>query len=144
MPIDGTLTSLRYVPGRSFSVNPTSQRDVTGLFARNERVITEFSTSYGPMAMIWVGALIVGGITIHPKGLIAPKNLSQVQDLSIEPQDLCKGDELGYFTFGSSIALLLKGDLTWQNIPQSAEEIKYGQAIAQFASTAENRHTNHF
>ncbi len=144
MPLDATLTAIRHVPGRSFSVNPPSQRHVSQLFARNERVITQFDTAHGPMAMIWVGAMIVGGITVHPKGLIAPQNLGNITHLDTTPTALNKGAELGYFTFGSSIILLFNGELQWQTTCGDDKEIKYGQALAQFATPSENRHTNPF
>ena len=62
MPVAGRLTATRYVPGEFFSVNPATVRAVPGLFARNERVVCEFDTAIGPMAMVLVGALFVGSI----------------------------------------------------------------------------------
>ena len=50
MPFGGTLQRMVHVPGRLFSVAPYTVRQVPGLFARNERVISLFETTHGPMA----------------------------------------------------------------------------------------------
>ena len=72
MPVTGRLTATRYVPGEFFSVNPATVRAVPGLFARNERVVCEFDTALGPMAMVLVGALFVGSIETVYAGEINP------------------------------------------------------------------------
>ena len=72
MPVAGRLTATRYVPGEFFSVNPATVRAVPGLFARNERVVCEFDTALGPMAMVLVGALFVGSIETVYAGEINP------------------------------------------------------------------------
>src|SRR5579862_5099450 len=61
MPLTGTLVKSIYVPGKLFSVNRMTSELVPHLYSRNERLITVFETETGPMAIILVGALIVGG-----------------------------------------------------------------------------------
>ena len=72
MPVAGRLASMRYVPGRLFSVNDTTARHVPGLFTRNERVACIFETAGGPLAMVLVGALNVGNIETVWAGRVAP------------------------------------------------------------------------
>ncbi len=72
MPCDGKLRSWAYVPGRLFSVNPSTARSVPGLFARNERMVAVFDTQFGPMALVMVGAIIVGGIDTVWNGRLTP------------------------------------------------------------------------
>ena len=62
MALAGVLVGAWYVPGRLFSVNDTSAALVPNLFARNERVILEFSGARGPHALVMVGALFVGSM----------------------------------------------------------------------------------
>ena len=63
MPCDGKLKSMTYVPGDLFSVNPTTAEGVPGLFARNERVVCEFSSAqHGSFVIVLVGATIVGSM----------------------------------------------------------------------------------
>ena len=72
MPCDGQLTHMVHVPGRLFSVNPVTAASVDNLFARNERVIACFDTSFGAMAMILVGAMVVASIETSWAGVICP------------------------------------------------------------------------
>ena len=55
MPLTGHLQRMIHVPGRLFSVAPYTVRQVSGLFARNERVITIFETDSGPLVMVLGG-----------------------------------------------------------------------------------------
>ena len=68
----GTLTSMTHVPGRLFSVAPSSVETIPSLFARNERVVTLFETPNGAMAMVLVGAMNVAAIETVWAGLITP------------------------------------------------------------------------
>src|SRR5690554_299818 len=72
MPLAGTLREMVYVPGKLFSVNPVTADNVPNLFARNERVVCIFDTAAGPMAMVLVGAMIVGSVETTWAGVIAP------------------------------------------------------------------------
>src|SRR5262249_14882080 len=62
MPITGKLIQMRHIPGKLFSVNPTSVKGLPGLFSRNERIICLFETAVGPMAVILVAAMLIGGV----------------------------------------------------------------------------------
>ena len=62
MPISGTLQKMAYVPGDLYSVNQETADSIENLYARNERVISIFDTKYGPMAVIMVGAMVVGSM----------------------------------------------------------------------------------
>ncbi len=64
MPLAGTLRVARFVPGDLFSVNSATAASVPRLFARNERVACVFDTAMGPMAVILVGALFVGSMSL--------------------------------------------------------------------------------
>ncbi len=48
--------------GRLFSVGPAAVNGVPRLFARNERLVCHFDTSFGPMVSVMVGALLVSGV----------------------------------------------------------------------------------
>ena len=64
MPLAGTLREAVHVPGALYSVNQVTAENVPGLFARNERVVCLFDTPYGPLAMVLVGALFVGSVSV--------------------------------------------------------------------------------
>lgn len=111
MPCDGKLESMTYVPGALFSVNPLTARGVPGLFARNERVICEFSTAFGPMALVLVGATIVGSMATVWHGTVNPPRSRKIRRWTYEthgaPIVLRKGDEMGRFMLGSTVVLLM-------------------------------------
>ena len=116
MPITGKLIKAIYVPGKLFSVNPTTVNNVECVFARNERLIAVFETVRGPVAVILVGALFVAGIHTVWQGKVAPnpKRSIQTWDYTHENIILEKGAELGHFEFGSTtIVLFPENTMQW-------------------------------
>ncbi|MEM1244377.1 MAG: archaetidylserine decarboxylase, partial [Pseudomonadota bacterium] len=65
MPCDGQLLDMVYVPGKLFSVNTHSVNKVNQLFCVNERVICYFQTQFGIMAMVLIGAFLVGSMHVN-------------------------------------------------------------------------------
>jgi phosphatidylserine decarboxylase len=113
MPCDGRLTRMIYVPGKLFSVNPTTARGVPGLFARNERVVCVFdSDEFGPFVMTLVGATIVGSMATVWHGVVNPPRMARICDWQYEPGQvtLKKGDEMGRFLLGSTVVMLFQKD----------------------------------
>ncbi len=118
MPCDGTLKSMTYVPGALFSVNPTTAQGVPRLFARNERVVCEFtSAQYGNFIMVLVGATIVGSMATvwHEanNGIINPPRTGQPRRWNYDQQNIClkQGDEMGRFLLGSTVVMLFEKDV---------------------------------
>jgi phosphatidylserine decarboxylase len=132
MPYTGKLVESIYVPGKLFSVNPTTVNNVDSVFARNERLINIFETDKGKMAVILVGALLVAGINTVWQGQITPNKFHQVQHWNYQQQDitLAKGDELGYFNFGSTVILLFEANkIAWLNNLVSEHTLQMGETI---------------
>lgn len=137
MPCDGVLQSMIYVPGELFSVNPTTARGVPGLFARNERVVCMFGTSHGPMALVLVGATIVGGMATTWHGTVNPKRTGQISVWNYENNavQISKGEEMGRFMLGSTVVLLFpKGNMQFNQDWKPAAPVRLGQAMAQILS----------
>lgn len=132
MPYDGTLIESIYVPGKLFSVNPTTVNNVHGVFARNERLITVFDTDKGKMAVILVGAMLVAGINTVWQGQITPNKFHHAQHWNHQKQQLSlhKGDELGYFNFGSTVIMLFEQQqIDWLNHLQAEQPLQMGETI---------------
>ena len=111
MPCDGRLTSMIYVPGSLFSVNPTTARGVPNLFARNERVICIFeSAEHGTFAMVLVGATIVGSMATVWHGLVKPQPANKITQWTYSDQNITleKGEEMGRFLLGSTVIMLFQ------------------------------------
>ncbi|MDQ2821498.1 MAG: archaetidylserine decarboxylase [Pseudomonadota bacterium] len=113
MPCDGRLTRMIYVPGKLFSVNPTTARGVPGLFARNERVVCVFeSAEHGPFVMVLVGATIVGSMATVWHGVVNPQRNNAVVEWTYDKENIVlkKGEEMGRFLLGSTIVMLFQAD----------------------------------
>ena len=133
MPYTGKLLRSIYVPGKLFSVNPTTVQGIDDVFARNERLISIFATDRGNMAVILVGAMLVAGIHTTWQGQITPNRFSATQSWSYADKDIVlqKGDKLGYFNFGSTVIVLFPEDkITWLPSLTAKTTVKYGQAIS--------------
>jgi len=120
MPITGKLEQLIFIPGDLFSVNPLTAENVPNLFARNERAVAIFSTAIGPMAIVLVGATIVGSIETVWQGTLKGKEI-QYWDYNDQDIKLDKGAEMGRFKLGSTIVALFPKDSI-----EFAEELKAG------------------
>ena len=124
MPCDGRLTRMIYVPGKLFSVNPTTARGVPGLFARNERVVCVFeSEEFGPFVMALVGATIVGSMATAWHGVVNPPRMPRICEWSYDttPVVLKKGEEMGRFLLGSTVVMLFQQECIQFN-PEWAPE----------------------
>ncbi|MCS4510664.1 archaetidylserine decarboxylase [Xylophilus ampelinus] len=135
MPCDGRLRRMVYVPGALFSVNPLTARGVPGLFARNERVVCEFSTAFGPFVLVLVGATIVGSMETVWHGTVNASRSKEVRNWNYEDQDvrIAKGAEMGRFLLGSTVVMLfsktagVRFDPAW--VPGGA--VRLGEPMAQ-------------
>ncbi|WP_150909921.1 archaetidylserine decarboxylase [Marinobacter halotolerans] len=133
MPVAGTLREMTYVPGKLFSVNPTTAAQVPNLFARNERVACIFDTDAGPMAMVLVGAMIVGSMETTWAGVVAPGggevSTSSYRQLA-NPIRFEKGEEMGRFRLGSTVVIVLpKGKVSWESNQKAEKEVRLGEAL---------------
>lgn len=111
MPCAGQLTSMTYVPGDLFSVNPATARGIPGLFARNERVVCRFESARGPFALMLVGATIVGSMATVWHGRVNPPRLPRVTVWNYKPGEVVleQGAEMGRFMLGSTVVMLFPG-----------------------------------
>lgn len=129
MPVTGNLRETIYIPGTLFSVNQLTASCVPHLFSRNERLVCLFDTEIGPMAVILVGAMIVGNIQTvwgeNPKtNTICSKKHSGIT--------LNRGDELGLFKLGSTVIVLFgENKMKWESNLCANSEVMMGQLLGQ-------------
>lgn len=134
MPYGGKLTEMIYVPGKLFSVNTRTARNVPSLFARNERVVCIFETDIGPMALVLVGAMIVASVETVWAGLVAPPSRRLMTTrYDDEPKDIVlgRGEEMGRFKLGSTaIVVHPKDTVKWNEDLKEGSVVRMGQQIA--------------
>lgn len=133
MPFKGDLCEQVHIPGRLFSVAPHTVKTVPRIFARNERVVANFDTEYGKMAMVLVGAINVAAIETVWDGLVTPPKGNVISRKSYQSGDVVleKGQEMGRFNMGSTVIIVMES----QTPALSTElteglSLKMGQAIS--------------
>jgi phosphatidylserine decarboxylase len=109
MPWSGILLETVHVPGRLFSVGPAAVQLVPRLFARNERLVCHFDTSFGPMAVVMVGAMLVSGVETVWSGIEIPQygDAVTVKDYRGADITLERFAEMARFNYGSTVIVLL-------------------------------------
>ena len=141
MPVAGTLLSQTHIPGRLFSVGPHTVRALPNLFARNERVIAQFETEAGLMALVLVGAINVAAIETVWHGLVTPpqrRSMSTVNYPDEQAVNLAKGDEMGRFNMGSTIIVLMENPVAWRVDMQAGDAVRMGQFLGSLPAPTKN------
>ncbi|WP_458412422.1 phosphatidylserine decarboxylase [Schinkia sp. CFF1] len=114
-PVDGKVVSQWELGGKSYPVNKWGLKYGRAPLAKNYRKISEISCRGSHVALAKVGALFINSITLTHKNEI-----------------LSKGEEIGYFSFGSTVVLLFeKGSFKAENHVKE-QFVKMGQKIGVF------------
>ena len=133
-PTDCVLQDQLHVPGKLFAVGPASVRWMPKLFSRNERLLMLFNSRHGKIAVIMVGACMVGSIETLWTGRL-PLAPSQVNHMRPEAgKGNCgKGDGIARFHFGSSVVILAeKGCLDLADNLAVGSKMLMGQSLGKF------------
>lgn len=136
MPLSGKCNQMTYIPGKILPVKLKTAATVPNLFAINERVVCYFETAFGKMAVILVGATIVGSIEVAWHGVVNGKHPGTITTWDYdEPISLEKGQEMGRFNIGSTVIVLCENqpDKHWQIDANAKDEhMLYGLPLAQW------------
>lgn len=136
MPWTGTLHDTVHVPGRLFSVGPAAVRHVPRLFARNERLVCNFETDFGPMAVVMVGALLVSGVETVWSGEEIPAYGDRItrKDWRGKGIVLERFAEMARFNYGSTVIVLLPPGVAELSPDLAAESpVRLGQRLARLS-----------
>lgn len=108
MPVKATLKRMLYIPGTLFSVDIPTTNQIPNVFTRNERVVAIFESDIGKLAVILVGAMIVGSIVTAWHGVVNTDNTKTVTtwDYTTKNITLEKFQEMGLFKLGSTVIVL--------------------------------------
>jgi phosphatidylserine decarboxylase len=127
-PIDATLVDARYVPGKLFSVNQYTAANQPDLFADNERLVMDFVTPHGKMAVVMVGAMIVAAT--QPVWRDQPYRAKTFKQESFDaPLQFKQGDELGLFQMGSTAIVVLENAVQWRQ--GTGASLRMGETIVE-------------
>lgn len=130
-PVNGQVAGASYIPGRLFPVNSFGVRAVEQLFARNERLITYLEGRVGSVAVVKVGATMVGSArAAYDPDLRTHRRPSKIEHRTLDGPHVNKGDELGWFEFGSTVILFFeRGQVRLRSDLNLGQSILMGQSI---------------
>lgn len=128
-PAAGRVPAARYLPGAFWPVHPRAVATIPGLFAANERLITWLDTDAGQMAVVMVGACLVGGIRVNydPAWNAGPGPHRRSERQYQPAPRLERGEELGRFEFGSTVVLLLEKGA--EVVAAAGSQLHFGEAL---------------
>ncbi|WP_413380093.1 phosphatidylserine decarboxylase [Alkalihalobacillus sp. 1P02AB] len=113
-PVAGHIKRQWRLGGRSYPVNEMGLKYGKKPLSHNYRLLTELEVEGKSMVVVKVGAMNINSI-----------------ELTHDHTQLKKGEEIGYFSFGSTVILLFKPNfLTFDSIHEN-QNIKMGEKIAQ-------------
>lgn len=130
MPFDGFLINTIYCPGDFKSVREKNVKNDKELYVGNERLICEFMTEHGRMSVIFVGAFMVGGIVTAWGGKVNYNRLYTHESFYNDCLFYKKGEEIGYFTMGSTVIVLFDScwDLDFSSVNQG-DRVEFSDAF---------------
>lgn len=112
-PVEGTIVKQWTLGSKSYPVNKMGLKYGVRTLAKNYRMITEVNTASGHIAIVKVGAMFVNSIEKTHKGM-----------------NLQKGEEMAYFSFGSTVVLLFeKGAFHLDASIHTPKDIRVGEVI---------------
>jgi phosphatidylserine decarboxylase len=112
-PVKGKVTKQWTLGSKSYPVNKWGLKYGVRTLAKNYRVITELKTDFGFVSVVKVGAMFVNSIETTHQG-----------------SKLEKGEEMAYFSFGSTVVLLFeKGIFHLDSAIHAPKDIKVGEKI---------------
>ncbi len=126
--VDGSISLVRGIPGDLYPVNAIGLRHIPRLFVRNNRVVIYIDTpGLGRVALIMVGAVIVGRISV---GLVPGPFVPAGDHVISPPASVARGDEVGKFHLGSTAVLLVEPGIQFARDPGP---VLYGQSLLRAA-----------
>ena len=131
MPFTGRLFSWTAIPGNLFSVSPATSAKISDLHCRNERLVCRFETSHGFLAVVFIGARMVGSIETTFGGVPTP--YGDIQTGEAEGADYERGEQLGQFKFGSTVVICWEARaFEFRPELEAGMRIKVGEALGEF------------
>ncbi len=128
-PLDGEVSAVEYNRGMLYPVNSLGLK-IPSLFAINERLTTFLKTDFGLCAIIKVGALNVGRISVN---YAIPDSIVKKQSFfcTIKNTLYKKGEEFAKFEMGSTVVLLFENNrIAFDDNIKKDDAVKIGKAFA--------------
>jgi phosphatidylserine decarboxylase len=136
MPQDGTITAHRWIEGALFPQNFSALQHIPRVHERNARVVLHCLSDAGEnFVLIMVGAGAVSGI--HVLGLTSPPEPhAEAAACAVRRR---KGEEIGYFSLGSTVVLLTRQPFNLDALHPHAR-VRMGESLVCSGQARAGRH----
>lgn len=106
---------------------------VEGLLVINERIVLPGTWENGLFSLSLVGAMNVGSMSLNIEPTLDTNRISLRKDENEKVFEkkigVVRGEEIGYFTLGSSVVLVFEAKDDFEFIIKPGEKVKVGQKI---------------
>lgn len=142
VPADARLVRTRHIPGARFPVASWSERRVSGIYGRNERLVFELELADGGrLALVMVAAFGVGNIETPFAPSPAP---DRTTERALDPPAvLSRGEDLGAFRLGSTVVLAWSAGAFLLDRPLEVGTVRYGTRIGVVQGSGKDRTAEH-
>ena len=144
MPFSAHVQEALYWPGQLWPVNPWAVENCHELFCVNERIVMVLKSSADPnevAVLVAVGATMVGKIRVHFDTTLTSNLSFRKPERRRYSSFFAKGDELGYFEFGSTLVLVTSPRLAKINSLSFQHPLKMGERVGTILCCSKN-HSN--
>ncbi|MCE5195920.1 MAG: phosphatidylserine decarboxylase, partial [Negativicutes bacterium] len=121
------------IDGSRYPVNRFSRQRIESLYCRNAREIAYLQSAAGTAALIMVGSCQVGSVRMVVDDAKPKQTGKSMEPRRFAAQHFDKGQEIGWFDFGSTVILLFEpGMITFTDSLKIGDEIRMGEKVGQF------------
>jgi phosphatidylserine decarboxylase len=125
-PIAGKLLDVRWIPGRYYPQNDDALRHLSRIYEKNERATLRFEDALGrEWLLVMVGASLIGAIELE--------GIARTDWVTRDPWSIGrmigKGEEIGHFTFGSTVVLVFPEGMTAGEMPAPGTRVRMGEPL---------------
>ncbi|MBN2403280.1 MAG: phosphatidylserine decarboxylase [Spirochaetes bacterium] len=134
-PANGKIIGYFAIPGKLFTVQEFMVNGLSGLFTKNERVISYIKDNKRLLALCKIGAMNVGRITLSYTDIETNQWFRSKKEFfysNSKKPAVKKGEEIGIFHLGSTIILLFQKNTIKFNKIKKGQTVRVGQKIASF------------
>lgn len=133
-PTDCHVSSVTYVSGDTYNVNPPTLRRVEGLFARNERALIPLEVQGAvDLLLVPVAAILVASMRLRCLPEALNMNWQGPNRLACDA-GYARGEEMGWFEHGSTIVMLATRRFEFVEGLREGEEIRMGRSLMRRAA----------
>jgi phosphatidylserine decarboxylase len=139
-PCDARVTSVTYVSGDTWNVNPIALERVERLFCKNERAVIDLNTGIRgeALTLVPVASILVASLKIHAVDPILDLRHRGRTTMTVDAP-VVKGGELGYFQSGSTIIVLAAGQLALDASVCTGQTVRAGAPLFRRTSNHDSR-----